>query len=162
MVELLCQKSHFLAVNTQINSGNRGFHVINRYSHADFVSLNEPELRLAAHNRHDLLEEVCKDVANKLGAKSFAVTRGTKGVIFFDSKRELFHKVPALSSKVIDRIGAGDAYLSLASLCVAGGLDSEVANFVGSVAAAMDVQIVCNREPVDAVNLKKYISTLLK
>jgi rfaE bifunctional protein nucleotidyltransferase chain/domain len=162
MVGLLCQKSNFLAVNTQINSGNRGFHVINRYSHADFVSLNEPELRLAAHNRHDLLEEVCKDVANKLGAKSFAVTRGTKGVIFFDSKRELFHKVPALSSKVIDRIGAGDAYLSLASLCVAGGLDSEVANFVGSVAAAMDVQIVCNREPVDAVNLKKYISTLLK
>jgi len=162
MVELLCQKSHFLAVNTQINSGNRGFHVINRYARADFVSLNEPELRLAAHNRHDLLEVVCQEVANKLGAMSFAVTRGTKGVIFFDSQRDLFHRVPALSSRVIDRIGAGDAYLSLTSLCIAGGLDSEVANFVGSVAAAMDVQIVCNREPVDAVNLKKYVSTLLK
>jgi rfaE bifunctional protein nucleotidyltransferase chain/domain len=162
MVQLLCQKSNFLAVNTQINSGNRGFHVINRYSRADFVSLNEPELRLAAHNRHDLLEVVCQDVANKLDARNFAVTLGTKGVIFYDSKKRFFHKVPALSSKVIDRIGAGDAYLSLASLCIAGGLDSEVANFVGSVAAAMDVQIVCNREPVDAINLKKYLSTLLK
>lgn len=162
MVKLLCQKARFLAVNTQINSGNRGFHVINRYARADFVSLNEPELRLAAHNRHDSLEAVCLDVANKLGAKGFAVTRGTKGVIFLDSEKEAFHRVPALSSRVIDRIGAGDAFLSLASLCMAGGLDSKVANFVGSVAAAMDVQIVCNREPIDPVNLKKYVSTLLK
>lgn len=162
MVQLLCQKSPFLAVNTQINSGNRGFHVINRYTRADFVSLNEPELRLAAHNRHDLLETVCQSVAKKLDAKGFAVTRGTKGVVFFDSSNEVFHRVPALSSRVVDRIGAGDAFLSLASLCMAGGLDSEVANFVGSVAAAMDVQIVCNREPIDPVNLKKYVSTLLK
>ena len=47
MVQLLCQKSPYLAVNTQINSGNRGFHVINRYTRANFVSLNEPELRLS-------------------------------------------------------------------------------------------------------------------
>jgi rfaE bifunctional protein nucleotidyltransferase chain/domain len=162
MVQLLCEKARFLAVNTQINSGNRGFHVINRYIRADFISLNEPELRLAAHNRHDLLEVVCQEVANKLGAKGFAVTRGTKGVILFDSINEVFHRVPALSSRVIDRIGAGDAFLSLASLCLAGGLDSKVANFVGSVAAAMDVQIVCNREPIDPLNLKKYVTTLLK
>jgi bifunctional ADP-heptose synthase (sugar kinase/adenylyltransferase) len=162
MVQLLCQKSPFLAVNTQINSGNRGYHVINRYTRADFVSLNEPELRLAAHNRYDLLETVCQSIAKKLDTKGFAVTRGTKGVVFFDSSNEVFHRVPALSSRVVDRIGAGDAFLSLASLCMAGGLDSEVANFVGSVAAAMDVQIVCNREPIDPVNLKKYVSTLLK
>jgi rfaE bifunctional protein nucleotidyltransferase chain/domain len=162
MVHLLCQKAPFLAVNTQINSGNRGFHVINRYTRADFVSLNEPELRLAAHNRHDSLEVVCQDVANKLGVKGFAVTRGTKGVVFLDSMDQVFHRVPALSSRVIDRIGAGDAFLSLASLCMAGNLDSKVANFVGSVAAAMDVQIVCNREPIDPVNLKKYVTTLLK
>lgn len=162
MVQLLCQKAPYLAVNTQINSGNRGFHLINRYTRADFVSLNEPELRLAAHNRHDMLEEVCRGVASKLCAKGFAVTRGTKGVVFFDSEKKSFNRVPALSSRVIDRIGAGDAFLSLASLCMAGGLGSEVANFVGSVAAAMDVQIVCNREPIDRVNLKKYVSTLLK
>lgn len=162
MVQMLCQKASFLAVNTQINSGNRGFHVINRYTRADFVSLNEPELRLAAHNRQDSLEFVCQDVAKKIGAKGFAVTRGTKGTLFYSSEDDTFHKVPALSSKVIDRIGAGDAYLSLASLCMAGGLDSRVTNFIGSVAAAMDVQIVCNREPIDLINLKKYVSTLLK
>jgi rfaE bifunctional protein nucleotidyltransferase chain/domain len=162
MIPVICEQAPFLAVNTQINSGNRGFHVINRYTRADYVSLNEPELRLAAHNRMDDLEQVCQQVADKLGVSHFAVTRGTKGVVTYDAAAGQFHKVPALSSRVIDRIGAGDAFLSLSSLCLAGGISSQVAGFVGSVAAAMDVQIVCNREPIDPVGLKKYITTLLK
>lgn len=162
MIRLLCDKSKFLAVNTQINSGNRGYHVINRYPSASFVSLNEPELRLAAHNRHDPLEKVAETIAANIGAGHLAITRGTKGMMMFDVKERVFHKVPALSSRVIDRIGAGDALLSLSALCLGRGLPTEVAAFVGSVAAAMDVQIVCNREPIDPVSLKKYVSTLLK
>lgn len=162
MVKKLTEKSAYLAVNTQINSGNRGFHVIDRYQRADFISLNEPELRLAAHNKHSSLEEVCARIADKLGAGHLAVTRGTKGVLMRDVGHDQYSRVPALSSRVIDRIGAGDAFLSLSALCLAGGLESEVANFVGSVAAAMDVQIVCNREPVSSIGLKKYVSTLLK
>jgi len=162
LVGLLTEKAKFLAVNTQINSGNRGYHVINRYVRADFVALNEPELRLAAHNRHDSLVSVCKKISNLVGAKYFAVTRGTKGVVMYDECSQNFNNVPALSSRVLDRIGAGDAYLSLSALCLAKGLAAEVANFVGSVAAAIDVQIVCNRKPVYKIELKKYVTTLLK
>lgn len=162
MVDILCAKARFLAVNTQINSGNRGYHVIHRYPRADFVSLNEPEIRLAAHNRHDSLEIVCEQVGTRVQADKLAVTRGTRGVVMFDRKKKMFHKIPALSTRVVDRIGAGDAFLSLAGLCAAKGLDAEVAAFVGSVAAAMDVQIVCNREPVNPVGLNKYMATLLK
>jgi rfaE bifunctional protein kinase chain/domain/rfaE bifunctional protein nucleotidyltransferase chain/domain len=162
MIEVLSEESKFIAVNTQINSGNRGFHVIHRYPRADFVSLNEPELRLAAHNRQDPLESVAKHVGKLAKVKQLAVTRGTKGMLMYDRQEETFHKVPALSTKVVDRIGAGDAFLSLAGLCLGGGIAPEVAAFVGSAAAAIDVQIVCNREPVDSVGLQKYISTLLK
>lgn len=162
MVSALSEKSKFLAVNTQLNSGNRGFHVIHRYPRADFVSLNEPELRLAAHNRHDPIEQLSQQIGTRINVKQLAVTRGTRGVLMFDRENNQFHKVPALSTRVVDRIGAGDAFLSLAGLCVAKGLDAEVAAFVGSVAAAMDVQIVCNREPVNPVDLSKYVSTLLK
>lgn len=162
MIAALDAKAKYLAVNTQINSGNRGYHVIHRYPRANFVSLNEPELRMSAHNRHDSLEIVSEQIAERVSAQQLAVTRGTKGVMLLDRDRKTFHKVPALSTKVIDRIGAGDAFLSLAGLCMAKGLDAEVAAFVGSVAAAMDVQIVCNREPVNPAGLCKYISTLLK
>ncbi|MCP5044970.1 MAG: cytidyltransferase, partial [bacterium] len=53
-------------------------------------------------------------------------------------------------------------FLSLAALCVGGGLPTDLAAFVGSTAAAIDVQIVCNREPVTSVGLSRYITTLLK
>jgi len=162
MREIICSKAKFLAINTQINSGNRGYHVITNYKKANYISLNEPEIRLATHNRHDSLEHVAAEITKKLGVKQCAVTRGTKGVVMLDSDKKSFYRVPALSSRVVDRIGAGDAFLSLSSICLAGGLDSQIANFVGSVAAAMDVQIVCNRESINSVSLKKYISTLLK
>ena len=162
IIERLGRSAKFLAVNTQINSGNRGYHTIHRYPRADFVSLNEPELRMAAHNRHDPLEDVARGIAEQIGVGVLAVTRGTKGVLMFDRARGAFHRVPALSTKVVDRIGAGDAFLSLAGLCAARNLDLEVTAFIGSVAAAMDVQIVCNREPIDPVALHKYVATLLK
>lgn len=162
MIDIFADKAKFLAVNTQINSGNRGYHVIHRYPRADFASLNEPELRLAAHNRSDPLESVSEQVGARVGVKQLAVTRGTRGVMMYDRGSKVFHKIPALSTKVVDRVGAGDAFLSLAGLCAAKGLDAEVAAFVGSVAAAMEVQIVCNREPVSRIGLSKYIASLLK
>jgi rfaE bifunctional protein nucleotidyltransferase chain/domain len=162
MIQALSKHARFLAVNTQVNSGNRGFHVINRYPKVNFVSLNEPELRLAAHNRHDPVEAVAQEVAARVGADYLAVTRGVKGVLLLDRKKGVFHSVPALSTKVVDRIGAGDAFLALASLCLGGELASGLAAFVGSAAAAIDVQIVCNREPIEQATLYKYVSTLLK
>ena len=162
MIAVLGAKAKYLAVNTQINSGNRGYHVIHKYPRADFVSLNEPELRMAAHNRNDSLESVTKKISDRVQVQQIATTRGTKGVMLFDSVNKVFYKVPALSTRVVDRIGAGDAFLSLTGLCAGKGLDAEVAAFVGSVAAAMDVQIVCNREPINPIALNKYVSTLLK
>jgi len=162
MVEIICEKSKYLAVNTQINSGNRGYHVINKYKAADFISLNEPEIRLAVHSRYEDLEKVIVKTSQQTNSEKIAVTLGVNGVIIFDKNNNYFHKIPALSTKVVDRIGAGDAFLSLCALCLANNIEVDVAAFIGSAAAAIDVQIVCNRETVSKVGLQKYISTLLK
>lgn len=162
MVEVLSRGSKFLAVNTQLNSGNRGHHVIGRYPRVDFVSINEPELRLATHNRSDPIEGLAEAVGRKTTACHVAITCGSKGVMLRDRNDNSDHHVPALSTKVLDRIGAGDAFLALSGLCIGGGLPADMAAFVGSVAAAIDVQIVGNRESVDSATLFKYITTLLK
>ena len=162
MIRKLCDNARFLAVNTQVNSGNRGYHSINRYPRADFVSLNGPEIRIATHDRYDSYENLAKSLIEKIGAKHFAVTLGSKGALLLDERSDVIYKTPVLSTKVLDRIGAGDTFLALAGLCLGGGLKSEVALFVGSAAAALDVQVVCNREPVSTVDLYKYITTLLK
>jgi len=161
MVASLSAGAKFLAVNAQVNSGNRGYHLITRYPKADFLSMNEPELRLAVHERGGVIEQLAGQLAERLSASHIAITRGTKGALMLDAAKTAY-KVPALSSKVVDRIGAGDAFLSVAGLCLGGGLSPELALFAGSAAAALDVQIVCNREPVRAVALFKYITTLLK
>jgi len=162
MVDVLCEKARFLAVSTQLNSGNRGHHVVTRYPRIDFASINEPELRLAAHMRADPIESVAETIGRRIRSGYIAVTRGTEGVLLKDRRRGVDHHVPALSTRVIDRVGAGDAFLALAGLSLGGGQSAQIAAFAGSVAAALDVQIVCNREPVDPVGLFKYITTLLK
>lgn len=161
MVNALCGHARFLAVNTQVNSGNRGFHTIKRYRRADFVALNEPELRLAEHDRFGDLEQLAHRVAEQLNTRWLAATLGTRGLTLFD-REDHNHHVPALSVKVIDRVGAGDAFLSLAGICLAGGMRPERAALVGAAAAAIGVSIVCNRESVSPQALFKYLVTLLK
>ncbi|MBV8048671.1 MAG: adenylyltransferase/cytidyltransferase family protein [Paludibacterium sp.] len=152
--------ARFLAVNTQINSGNRGYHVITRYPRADFLCLNEPEARLAAHDRLSPLEMIASELNSRLSARATAITRGSAGALLVGQDSML--SIPALSSKVVDRIGAGDAFLSLAGTCMGAGEPPEIAVLAGSISAALDVQIVCNREPVDPVLFCKYATTLLK
>lgn len=160
MAATIAAHARFLAVNTQINSGNRGYHAITRYPRADFLCLNEPEARLAAHDRQSPLEQIATDLVSKLQAQAMVVTRGANGALITDASQAL--TIPALSSRVVDRIGAGDAFLSVAALCMAAGHPPDTVALAGSIAAALDVQIVCNREPVDPVLFAKYATTLLK
>ncbi|MEO5367553.1 MAG: PfkB family carbohydrate kinase [Magnetococcus sp. WYHC-3] len=162
MIDALTRSARFLAVNTQLNSGNRGYHVVTRYPRADFISLNEPEVRLAAHDKFSPLKTVAEQVARRVNAPRIAITRGIHGAMLMDLQHDQAFDVPALSTRVVDRIGAGDAFLSLAGLCLGGGLSPEMALFTGSAAAALDVQIVCNRESIQRGSLFKYITTLLK
>src|SRR5581483_9911394 len=50
-VDILSGAPTFLAVNTQINAANRGFHTISKYSRADYISLHEGEIRLDKRSR---------------------------------------------------------------------------------------------------------------
>ena len=162
LARAISEHSRLLAVNTQINSGNRGHHVVTRYPKADFIVLNEPELRLATHDKHATLDTLARRVADKLQARVIMITRGSKGALVLEMATGHSIEIPALSSRVIDRTGAGDALLALAALCLADGLAPEIAGFLGSCAAALEIQIVCNRDAVGPVPLVKYASTLLK
>lgn len=59
--EILIKKSNYLAINCQTNSANLGFNLITKYKEANFISISEPELRLAASNNIDKIEKIVKD-----------------------------------------------------------------------------------------------------
>lgn len=159
----LSDNAKFLAVNTQINSANRGYHSINKYKSADFISLNEPEARLAIHDNASPIELVAEIIQKSIcKSKFFTITRGVKGIFSISNKPKKFIYQPAFTHEIVDRVGAGDAYLALSSLILAKNNDLNLASFVGSVAAALDVGIIGNKESVDKVKLTKFINTLFK
>ena len=162
MTEVISRKSKFLAINTQINSGNRGYHVVSRYNSANFIALNEAEIRLASHNQKDSIADLCKITAHSLNASFISVTQGSSGLHTYSVDEDNSFKVPALSSNVVDRVGAGDAFLSLASICLGNGVKTEISVFLGAAAAAIDVQIIGNQATINNIDLEKYISALLK
>jgi rfaE bifunctional protein kinase chain/domain/rfaE bifunctional protein nucleotidyltransferase chain/domain len=158
--QLLCESGRFLAVNTQINAANIRFHAISNYPRADYVCVNEGELRLDARNRHNQIGELVEGLTSKLRCDCFLVTQGSVGVSYFDHGTG--YQSPALATAVLDRIGSGDAVLALTSTCVASGMPPDMVAFVANVIGAQAVQIMGNRDFVTRVATYKFIETLLK
>ncbi|OGC14140.1 hypothetical protein A3J90_07435 [candidate division WOR-1 bacterium RIFOXYC2_FULL_37_10] len=161
LIAFICKNSKFLAVNVQTNSANTGFNLTSKYPRADYVSIDEPEIRLAMHEKHMSLDEVMEMLLQKFDYKNLIVTRGKQGSLFY-SKETDFIEAPALASKVIDTVGAGDAFFAYTAPLIAAGIAPEVVSFAGNAVGALAVQIVCNRNPVDVVDLLKFITRLLK
>ena len=159
-VELLCGRAPFLAVNTQMNADNRGFNTISKYRRADFVSLSEHELRLEVRSRHKDVHSIVEDVAKQIGCRTMVVTRGQRGCAVYD-RNEGYLEVPALTSTVVDRIGAGDAVLSLASLFSALAAPAEVIGLVSNAIGALAVGIVGNKSVVEHDSLVAELRALL-
>jgi len=83
------------------------------------------------------LEKLVSNTHKQLLAKGMVVTRGHKGALAY-SKKTGYVPIPVFSQKIVDRTGAGDAYLALSSICAAGGLPIDMAAFVGNAAGALD------------------------
>lgn len=149
----------FLGVNTQANCGNGHFNTIGKYVRADFVSLSENELRLEFRDKHTPLRTLMERLAASMGTRDIIITCGRKGCYVLGSD---FVYVPALTSGVVDRIGAGDAVFAVTSLLSYLGADSEVVGFVGSVVGAMAVGIIGNEKSIGRDQLKAQIRSVLK
>ena len=160
-IDLLCRQARFLAVNTQVNAGNRGLNTISTYPRADYVCLAHHEIVLDQRRPGSNLREMILNVSHKLDCGRVVVTRGNNGNLCY-SEDEGFVEVPAFAHQVVDRIGAGDAALSLTSLCVAGQASMEVVGFIGNVVGAEAVATVGHRRPIERTPLFKHIESLLK
>jgi len=161
IVDALSALPNFLAVNTQTNSGNRGFNVVTHYRRADLISLNEPELRLSAHDRYSSIEGLAADISEVLQCPNICITQGVDGV-FCSSEEESDIRIPALVSNTVDRVGAGDSFFALAAMCAAKKYPMSLAGFFGSIASAINVQIVGNKEPIKKIPFNKFLTRLLK
>jgi rfaE bifunctional protein kinase chain/domain len=160
-VTLLTEKARFLAVNTQVNAHNRGFNTISKYPRADYICLSENELRLDCRTRERNLRELTRTVAEQHGCSRVTITRGQQGCLCYEPS-EGFFEVPAFTTHIVDRVGAGDTVFAVTSLCVAQHAPTEIVGFTANIVGAHAVGMVANQRPLDRVPLMKHIETILK
>ena len=150
-----------LAVNTQTNAANAGYNLITKYHNPNYVCLDESEIRLAAQKKHSDIEEIAQGIRESLNAHYLVVTLGKRGSIGVNHSGKI-NKTPIFSTKVVDTIGAGDAFFAFTAPCFAQGLPLDLVSFVGNVAGALAVQTVCNKKPIEKDELLDFINTLMK
>lgn len=159
IVEYLTKRAPFLAVNTQTNAANNGFHVIHRYPRVDYVCIDHQEARLTLRDKYGDISQIAQRIQSDLKATTTAVTLGHKGSLIRDRNREV--RTPVFSRKVVDTIGAGDAYLSVTAPCVVGNVPLEVTAFLGNVAGALATGYLGNKESVTFQNILGFTNSLL-
>lgn len=161
VVDLVCRESRFLALNTQADAGNLGFNLVSKWPRADYVSLAENEIRLEFRDRRGDMQPMLEQLSRKLQCDRVLVTRGGRGSLAF-SAAEGIVEVPAFATRVVDRIGAGDAVFAVTALCAAQHIPMEVLAFIGNVVGSEAVSVVGNRESIDQIRLSRHIEHLLK
>ncbi len=160
-VDVLSRKAKFIALSAQMNSANLGFNSITRYPRADYLCIDQEEMRHAYHDRFGPLNDLIRRAAEHLDASYVTVTRGHQGSSTYMTGNGI-HETPVFSDRAVDAIGAGDAFLSITSPMAAQRLPAEVISFVGNAVGALAIQYLGNRDSIESAALKKFIVTLLK
>jgi bifunctional ADP-heptose synthase (sugar kinase/adenylyltransferase) len=156
LADLLQAEARQLALNCQTNSANRGFNIINRrYHRADIFTLdqNEMDLAMGAVQREALA--ALADLMDQMNSHYAWLTRGQVETIGLHHQGDiqLAYTIPALATQVVDSVGAGDAFFSVAALLAAVGAGLEPATCLAQVAGAQATQVVGNRHPLSLPGL---------
>ncbi len=154
------ETAKYFSINTQDNPGNFGFNTINKYQNPNYVCINEAELRLATGTQYDDINHVITNRFEGLPVDKVLVTRGWKGCIIYTDGKLL--EVPAFADKVVDKVGAGDAVLSITSPLASVNVPMDVIAFIGNVAGALAVSYAGNKESINKEKLYRYIKALMR
>jgi rfaE bifunctional protein nucleotidyltransferase chain/domain len=154
-------RAAFMALNCQTNSNNHGFNIISRqYQRADCFSLDEQELLLSSARRHiDFVQEL-EGLKCSMKAQYAWLTRGSVETVGLKSDDAPAMLIP-VETRIIDTVGAGDAFYSIAALAAKRGLSASLSTFMGQLAGAQAVRIIGNSEPISKQAILKSGMTLL-
>ena len=144
----------FLAANVQTNSGNYGYNLATKYQGVDYLCVDEDEARLATQNREGPVEQSVMQLS--IRANRVVVTLGHKGAVGWSKESDICY-CPAFTDKVVDTMGAGDAFFAVTAL-VAQEADMLSLLRIGNAAGAIKAGIVGHRKEVT----KNELCTLLQ
>jgi len=160
--KLIVEKSRFVAVNTQLNSSNLGFHVISKYIGANFITINETEMRHELRNKTEDRIPLIKTLSKKLKSKYTHVTSGEMGSVIYNSTLKEIISCPAFANKVVDKVGTGDTMLAILAISLFKKFDIKFSMFLSALVAAQNIQYMATKTPINKVNITRALQSYLK
>jgi bifunctional ADP-heptose synthase (sugar kinase/adenylyltransferase) len=123
--------------------------------------LDEPELRLGLSARYTDLNKII--YSNKLSKfKNIMITLGVNGLALKLSGEKKFIFFPALSSNIVDTIGAGDAAYSYCSMFINNTKNNILIGFFCSIAGAIKTRILGHANFIKIDEVKRSFESLIK
>jgi len=153
----LSKKSKILSLNVQVNAANNGFNSLKKFKNIKFLVVNEGELRQQTKDKYGEINKLVKNYSIQNRISEILVTQGTRGSLFYNSKKKSFTKCPAFSKNALDKVGAGDTMLAIASLFVDRNRNPYPMLLVSSLAAAHSTSYFANSK---VLTKKEIIKTL--
>ena len=98
----------------------------------------------------------------KINIKNLIVTKGSDGAILYDKKNNKFDYCPAFATKMVDKVGAGDAMMSIISLALRKKIDLSLSLLIGSLAGAQSVETIGNSISISKKMILKNLQHLMK
>tara|TARA_X000001036_G_scaffold426580_1_gene454140 strand:+ start:556 stop:2079 length:1524 start_codon:yes stop_codon:yes gene_type:complete len=160
--KIICKYSKFLALNAQINAANVGYHSMRNYKNVKCVIINDREIHQEMRDKNNKTELLMKKLSFQQKIDNLIVTRGKEGALFYNKKNNKFNLSEAYADSVVDKIGAGDAMLSIIALCLKNKFSNDLSLLIGSLAAAQSTETIGNKETVSKVKILKTLEHLLK
>jgi len=160
LIVYLSKIDKFLAVNCQLNGGNLGYNFITKYKKVDFVFLNEEGLRFPFQEKNSDILIPIKKLNENLSFKKLSVTLGKFGSIHYQDNT--IYRVNSFTQEPWDTMGAGDAVFALSTLLAYKNVEPILVPFLGNCIGALAVRIIGHTSTVDLIELKKFISYIMK
>ena len=156
-----CSKFKFVTVNVQINSSNLGYHSLKNYVGVSCVVINESELRYELRSKIERIEVLAKNLTKQIKLKYLIITRGSSGAILYESNKNEFHYSDAFGKNIVDKVGAGDAMLSIISLCLFKKIDVDLSLLIASLCGGQAVSIIGNKHSISKETLLRDLEYYL-
>ena len=150
-------------VNTQLNSGNLGYHTVGKYKKANWTIINESELRHELRDRYGEVKNLMIKLSKKLKIKNLIVTCGKNGAYYYNSKSKKFIYCPAFAKNIVDKIGSGDSFMAIFSImnkCFPKNINLSL--FLSSLATTQVLEGFGNEKQIKLENLLKATKYILK
>jgi rfaE bifunctional protein kinase chain/domain len=142
-----CKKANVMMVADSQSSSQTGD--VSRFKHMEFLTPTEHEARLAVRDYESGLVVLAELIRKKAKSKHVLMTLGDEGVLIHGKvsnikQQWMTDQLRPMNRNPKDVAGAGDSFLTCASMAKAIGYDIWTSTYIGSVAAAFQVSRMGN------------------